>query len=343
VNKTLVNKCRRLLLDSTRHPEPFVRAEGARLLGELREPAAVPYLTGMLLKDHWYSKITAVYALAAIKDRRCIPVLRSIARGPLVFDFSGMYNHDMIRIAAAMALLMWNDSSGIDNIHDLLRSKTSEAYIHIGPSILALPDSPAAKKLKEQISFEYLQKSSQGFQSSFQSGMQLRIVQALAYFRNDKALPLIKKYLQHFSPYVRAGAAQSLLRYRNSPEHLRLLARLLGREKAAFTRTILAQLLIQHSHRSDLLPVIIRSLHHTDYFIRATAVDALSVVGQCETAVRIVPMLDDEHFYVRVCAIDALEKMRYATVSDRIEKMLHDENPRVRLQAAKYCVTLAVD
>ena len=73
----------KMLLDATRDSHPIVRSEAARLLGGIGDPRAVPSLARMLERDRTYSKITAIYALGEIRDRKALPVLRPATGLPL--------------------------------------------------------------------------------------------------------------------------------------------------------------------------------------------------------------------------------------------------------------------
>lgn len=339
MNQGLVAQCRRLLFDGTRHPDPLVRCEAARLAGGLKDPGAVPYLVRMLQHDRWYSKITAVYALEAIGDRRGVRVLRETAKNPRVFDFPGMYNHDMIRIAAAKALAVRHDPSGIRNISDLLHIKNLEAFIHLGPAILRLPDTKQTRPLKECVNFKFLQRRSQ----DCPSGILARIVQALPFFKTRRSLCRIKENLRHFSPFVRAAASSSLLAYRDCPGHGRMLAGLLKNEKAPFTRLKLASLLYKRDSRPACLATIVGLLNNRDYFVRATAIDALAETGRPLLAEKVMPFLNDGHFYTRICAVETLVKLKDRTAERNVRALLHDPHPRVRLLAACYFTAISGD
>jgi HEAT repeat protein len=329
MNQKLIKKCRAMLLSSVSHPEPLVRAEGARLLGELRDSRAVPGLIAMLKSDRWYSKITAIYALGDIRDKHSLPVLRDMAADPRVFDFPGMYNHDMIRIAAAMTLLKFNDNSGLQKISDVLRIKNLQAYLELAVPILSLPNNARNRPLKARVDRELLQR----FARDFRGSAHVRIARALPFFKTPESRRMLVKYLGHFSRYVRAAAAEEL----GPQKHKGLLVKLWRKERTPFTRIKLAQLL----GRPEQIKVIAGYLHNPDFFVRATALDALAAVKGREWIEKIVPLLDDEHFYVRLCAVEALEKLRCKAAGQKIEQLLKDENLRVRMQAAKYFVVLS--
>lgn len=321
----------KLLIDATKNPAHIVRAEAARLLGEIGDKKAVPYLVSMLQKDDWYSKVTAVYALEKIGDKRAVPVLRRIAKNPGVFDFSGFYNHDMIRLASVAALIRVNETNVLENIQDIMEVENLEAFVHFGPSIMKLPNSKETGRLKSKVSMAFLKQSAKG---RFQSGAQARIAECLGYIRTKESLTMIKKYLAHFSRYVRAAAAGALLRYKNSPENRNLLKKMLKKENAVFTKIKVALLL----NSSELDCILQKALLDEDYFVRATAVDAVAEAKKPEYTSALIRLLGDEHFYVRLCAVEALEKLGCREASVRVAELLKDDEIRVRLQAAKYFV-----
>ncbi|MCE9612858.1 MAG: HEAT repeat domain-containing protein [Lentisphaerae bacterium] len=323
--------CRRLLRASLRQPEPFVRAEGARLLGELRDRGAVPALSAMLRRDRWYSKIAAIYALGDIGDPRSLPVLASIASDPRVFDFPGMYNHSMIRVAAAIAMLKLGDARGLRRIADLLRQPHLPALVELAAPILALPDTPQTRPLRSTITLDLLRQAS----GEFQSARHVRVLKALPLVAAPPARAMALTYLNHFSQCVRAAAAEALLAI-DPPRARDELMRLWRRERAPFVQIALARLL----RRPAWLKRIARHLVHADYFVRATAAEALASTGDAKWASAMIPLLADGHFYVRLCTVAALESMRVRLTAAQRERLRRDHHPRVRLQAAKYVASM---
>lgn len=326
----------RFIAEHTRHADPFVRCDAARLLGEIRAKSAVPWLAEMLAHDPRHSKINAIYALAEIKDRRAVPVLLDMAVNPGVFDFSGFYNHDMIRYAAALALALLGDARGAERVADLLRIGHNDALVHLSPYISGLPNSPLLRPFKKQVDLAYLLNPGR----SFNTVRDARIAESLRHYRTPESLAALRNYSKHYSRYVRAHAAGSLSHLDPSPAATLYLKKGLRREKALFTRIILARELARRGVASAWI-VLVRGLENPDYFIRATATEALGALGDASASPAITRRLADEHFYVRLCAVEALEKLKCRESRPEILKCFERDHPRVRMQAAKYLMSQA--
>ena len=325
----------RFIAEHTRHPDQIVRSEAARLLGEIGDKAAVPWLVDMLKKDARHSKINAIYALAEIRDRRAIPVLLEISRDPGVFDFNGFYNHDMIRIAAAIALALLGDARGEQQISDLLRLEAGEAFRQLTPYVSGLSDAPLLRPFKKKcvIRPDQLRKPGKGFNTVRDA----RIAESLRHDKMPAARACLLGYCKHYSRYVRAHAAESLSILDSSPVFTRFLKTWLRKEKAAFTRIKLAFLLVKRG-AAAARAILLQGLKDPDFFIRATAIDALAALQESSAAPHLQLCLEDEHFYVRLCAIEALEKLRCTKASGQILTLFQQDHPRVQMQAAKYAL-----
>ncbi len=292
-----------IVLKGTQNKEHIIRAEAARLLGEIGNKKAIPYLVNMLKTDQWYSKVTAVYSLEKIGDKKALPVLRAISKDPLVFDFSGMYNHDMIRIAATVALLKMGDKKAVENIMDLINIGTSQGFLELSRYILELPESNYNFRLRHVVTFEFV---SQYFKQ-FRRGLHVRALDALPYFKTKQSLNIIIECTQDFSRYVRAKAGEALLRYADSRENREILLNMLKVEKEIFTKIRLA-VLLDFRNAGEIIK---EGLQDGDYFIRATALDAIADLKLYEFSDEAIKYLTDESFYVKLCAIETLERLKY--------------------------------
>lgn len=334
--KTGRTSLHRFVAEHTRHADPFVRCDAARLLGEIRAKSAVPWLADMLARDPRHSKINAIYALAEIGDRRAVPVLLDMARNPGVFDFSGFYNHDMIRYAAAIALAILGDDRGAERVADLLRLGTGEALVHLSPYLSGLPNRPLLRPFKELVGLDFLLNPGRAFNTVRDA----RIAESLRHYDTPESRAALRNYSKHYSRYVRAHAASSLSRLDPSPAATLYLKKWLRREKVLFTRIILSRELARRGVAFAWI-ALVRGLEDPDYFIRATATEALGALGDASASPAVAKRLADEHFYVRLCAIEALEKLKCREVRTEIQKSFERDVPRVRLQAAKYLLSPA--
>ncbi len=316
------------------HPEQLVRSEAARLLGEIQDRRAVPGLVKMLRSDRRHSKINAIYALSQIGDKRAIPVLLEMAEDPGVFDFSGFYNHDMIRIAAALALALFEDARGVDKVSDLFRLEVGDAFVQLAPWISSLPFNEYTQLFKNRISLDFLLLQCPKGEASSAA----RIVESLGYYPAGKSAERIRKYLDHPSRYIRATAAEALWRCEPSKGTLRILKNRFQKEQAVFTKMKLALLLAPAGAGKIYRECLLAGLSDDDYFIRATACDDLRLLRDPQAVPAIGKCLVDKSFYVRLCAIEALEELSSRDVRSDIERLLIDHNIRVRMQAAKFLI-----
>ncbi|MEK7415697.1 MAG: HEAT repeat domain-containing protein [Planctomycetota bacterium] len=321
----------KVLLSGLTNSDSFVRCESSRLLGLLGDRRAVKPLTKLLTSERHTTKVTAVYALGQIGDRRAAPILRQIATDPGVFRFPGMHNHDMIRLAAALELAKWKDSSGLVAVNDLMRLRGMEAMLQLGPAILAAPRNAATKPLKAYVSLKFLLPYHHG---RLTASNHFFLAQCLAYFSEPAARKQLVEYLTHFSRYVRPEAAASLLMQDASDKNLRLVARHAKKERTPFGRIRFSAILQQHGI-GDATAAIASGLRNKDAFVRATAIDAAAKLKLTSLAPTVTKLLADTDFYVRICAAEALESLAPRSAAKALAPLLADSHPRVAVQAAK--------
>lgn len=327
----------KLLLAGTSHADSIVRCDAARLLGDLRDPRAVPALSRLLQADRHLTKITAVYALGAIGERKAAPVLLAIAKDPGVFRFPGMHYHDMIRLAAATELAHWDDAAGVVAVNDLLRLKGMPAMLELAPAILGPPPTAALAKLRAYLSLPFVLGFHQGRPSA---SNHFFVVRNLAFFRAPEARTQLIADLDHYSRYVRPEAAASLLAQDPSPTSVRLVAGRAKKERTAFGRLRFAQLLHQHA-AGDARAAVAKGLKDRDAFVRATALDTAAALQLEDFAPTAVSLLADADFYVRICAVAAIEAVAKDQAATLLSPLLADPHPRVAIQAAKSLIAAA--
>ena len=315
------------LTDGTRHAEPFVRAEAARQLGLLRDRRAVDALAAMLDADRTYSKITAVYALGYIGTAKAARALRQCAADPRVFDMPGFYNHDIIRLAAVLALLWNDDDSGYEQVGDLMMEDHLEAYVHLGQAILELPDNPRNAPLRGKITRDYLMRRHRQENAAIHG----RVTAAMGLLGGTGSRRFIVEQLEHVSRYVRAEAARALLGLKRSRANVEAVEAMLRRERTPFVKLKSAALL--HEPGGRRAPRLVRQhVESEDAFVRATALDVLATLHAPDLAELARQRLDDEDSYVRLCAVEALATLD----GDATAAPLNDDDARVRLAAARW-------
>ena len=318
------------LIEGTSHADSIVRCDSARLLGELGDAQAVPALTSLLEHDAHTSKITAVYALGAIGDRKAALVLRRIADDPGVFRFPAMHYHDMIRLAAAMELARWNDPSGITIVRDLLRMSRLPALFELSQAILSSPQTKAMKRLRDYVSLPYLL----SYHHDRSASSHYFLARALAYFQEPVARKQLVSYLSHFSRYVRPEAASSLLAQDASKVNLNLVGSQAKQERTPFAQIRFARILHEHGE-GDATAVLTKGLKSKDSFVRATAIDATAACRISRLTPVVIALLTDADFYVRICAAEAMENLAPEQADSLLTPLLKDSHPRVVIQAAK--------
>ena len=126
------------------------------------------------------------------------------------------------------------------------------------------------------------------------------------------------------------------MRYADSRENREILLNMLKVEKEIFTKIRLA-VLLDFRNAGEIIK---EGLQDGDYFIRATALDAIADLKLYEFSDEAIKYLTDESFYVKLCAIETLERLKYKKPSKQIERMIEDKNYRVCMQAAKYCLKM---
>ncbi|MEX0887736.1 MAG: HEAT repeat domain-containing protein [Phycisphaeraceae bacterium] len=321
------------LLNGTRDGTPFVRADAARQLGVLCDARAADALAAMLEHDHHYSKITAVYALGYIGGRKAAGALRACASDPSVFDMPGFYNHDMIRLAAVLALLWNDDDSGLERIADLLGEDRLEAYVHLGQAILELPATATNAPLRDKVTRELLMDRFRQENAAIQG----RVTGCMAYFPGAASRRFIVDQLSHMSRYVRAAAAQSLLRLKRSSANVEAVETLLKRDRTAFVQ-LKAAALLHEPGDPRAVRIVRRHIGDEDHFVRATALDALASLKEPVLEADAAARLGDEHPYVRLCAVEALAAMKRAPEARERKALLRDGDARVALAAARWAI-----
>jgi len=317
----------KLLLAGLEHTDPLVRCDAARLLGGLGDRRAVPALIALLARDRHLTKITAVYALDAIKDPRAVPALRRLAADPGVFRFPGMHYHDMIRLAAAVALARQGDDSGVQAVNDLLRLQLLPAMLELGPAILAAPRTAAMRRLRAYVNLPFVQHFHGGRASA---SNRFFAVRCLAFLREPAARYLLSEDLAHFSRYVRPAAAAALLAH--GPASLSAVARQAKRERTAFGRLRFSAVL--HAHGSDATAAVARGLRDRDPFIRATALDTAVELQLRSLAAPATALLADADAYVRGRAAAAVPVLAARQAGALLAPLLADADPRTALEAA---------
>lgn len=318
------------------HEDEVVQADAARLLGELAQRRAVDPLAEYVTTCRYYSKTAGLDALGALGDPAALPALRQLMADPNVDDDWFWYCRRAVLACIAVALLRLGDDSGADYLEERAAKDDDVFFCWYGPAILRLPDEPeAAKRLKALITVEKLGGPGDRRTRNSDPAVVTMKAEALGLLGGDEACRLLRELMTFHSRYVRGRAAQSLLAAEASAEHVAAVEAVADGDETDFAR-IKASLALVEAGRPERGDFLIRAANSAeDPFDRATAVEALGLVGDAAGIGAVTAELDHDDPYVRQCALEALERLDVESAVTEAKGRREDENVRVRLQAAK--------
>jgi HEAT repeat protein len=320
----------------------FVQAEAARLLGELRRPQAVPALVTYVTRHGWHTKLVGFHALAQIGERSVCPAIRPVLERPGCYDDWYWYGCKSVRAAAAICLLTLGDDSGAAYLRELADQDEDVFFAWFAPAILRLPQGapPAAAELKARITVENIFRQGTRKVRSTEPGVITMIAEVLGILKGEAACRKLRELMRFRSRYVRGRAAMSLLEAAPTPEHVAAVTELADSDPADFARIKAHQALAANGRPDSPARIAQWARSAADPFDRATAIEALGLLGLREHAPLVRLQLAHADPYVRRCAIEALEKLDPAGGKDAVTKCLTDPDGLVCLQASKFVVVV---
>lgn len=337
------------IVDQLRAEDPIVRAEAARLLGELKRPDSVPSLITYLQKERYYTKVAGIYALWQIADPACVPVLQEMVQNPNVPDDWYWYARRAVIVSAAIGLSVFDDDTGLPFLQELLENNHDVILCWYAPTILRLAQgndqiNPVAglKKIARQITVDTIFDTTGGRRRLIEPGLLSMIAEALGVIGSKEAQSKLAELFTHSSRYVRARACLSLLEADASDTNRQRVSDLLLTDQTDFVaiKASLALAKAFDDEREKRTSVIAKiASHATDPFDRAVAIESLGMIPDVNHADVITNALDDADAYVRQCAAEACP--RQPELRKRFETLRqHDPSLRVRLSSCKWLAIL---
>jgi HEAT repeat protein len=332
-----------MLIGALQDKDPVVRADAARLLGDLRAREAIDPLVKYVSTDRRYNKTAGLDALARIGDPAVCPRIRPLVDEPLVPDDGAWYGRGAVRVAAAIALLSLGDESGAPFLKHLVADSNEgdrawdsslwALYTWFAPTVLALPDTlPTARVLKQGITFERV------FPKDKKDPGQIVVIcRTLGMMGTEQSLGKLVELLGFHSRYVRASAAGNLLKASPTREHIDAVTKLAEADPTEFVR-IKAALALALAGEDKYVPNLVKAARSAaDDLDRAAAVESLGLLGRRENAPLLLGLLRSADPFLRLSAVEALDRLGGGrVVALEVATCLRDENVRVRLCAAKF-------
>jgi HEAT repeat protein len=315
----------------------FVQAEAARLLGELRRPEAVEALVGYVTRFGRHTKLVGLHALAQIGERRVCPAIRPLVSKPNCYDDWYWYGAKSVRAATCVALLTLGDESGAAYLRELADADEDVFFAWFAPAILRLPDQlPVVADLKSRITVDNIFRPGTRKVRATEPGVITMIAEVLGILKGEAACRKLLELMRFRSRYVRGQAALSLLEASPTAEHVAAVEDLAANDPTDFAR-LKAHVALARLGQPGSAPRLAEwALSAADPFDRASAVEALGLLGLREGVPLLRLRLADSDAYVRRCAIEALERLDAPAARDAVAKRLTDPDPLVCLQAAKF-------
>jgi HEAT repeat protein len=321
-------------------PDPIVRADAARLLGELGHRDAVPALVRYVTTDRHYHKVAGIHALMRVGDPAVITALQPMVEDPNCPDDWYWFSYRSVRAAAAVALLALGDDSGAEFLTTLADRNDDVFFCWYGPAVLGLPDNMlATAALKLRFTTETIRDGRGTYQTRFtEPGITVMTARTLGLIGDAAACAVLLDLMKHHSRYVRAEAGMSLLAAAPSAAHEAAVLLLSTGSQTDFERIKGTLALLRAGvGNADAVAEIAKST--PDDFDRAVAIETLGIIGDPSYTTVANEMLAHQDAYVRQCAVEALDRLE-GTSGPSLERlrtiMKDDQSPRVRLQAAKY-------
>jgi HEAT repeat protein len=336
------------LIAALKSDDPIIKADAARLLGDLRSRRAVPALIEYVISDRHYSKTSGLEALAQIGCPTAIGPLRSLIAEPNCFDDYWWYGRRSVQVATVLALVRLGDIDQAEFLIDNPDGNINWALISwFSPTVLRLPDGPPViARLKASLTLDRLLPPGRR-----DPGQVVVICDALGLMSGNPPRDRLMQLTEDQSRYVRARAAMNLATSSDRPEHLQRVAALAETDPAEFVRisccqalASLAELATDDAERyADAIARMADTAE--DAFDRAAALDSLGVLRRHKDLRLIRSHLRASDPYERLCAVAALGQFAgTAAVNDAraaVVPLRDDDDERVRLQAAASLARLA--
>ena len=245
-----------ILVEALADGDRFVQAEAARLLGELRRPAAAEPLVAFVSRYGFHTKLVGFHALAQLGDAGVCPAIRPLVDDPRCFDDWYWYGCKGVRTAAAVALLALGDEAGAGYLRQLADADEDVFFAWFAPAILRLPDAPpAAAELKARLTVEAICRPGSRKLRACEPGAMTMAAETLGLLGGPAACAKLRELMSFRSRYTRGQAAASLLEAAPTPEHLAAVAELAASDPTDFVRIKAHAALARAGRRESIAPV----------------------------------------------------------------------------------------
>ena len=317
-------------VDALYAPQPEPRMAGAWALGELRAPAAVPFLLA-LLADHGATHERKLH-LWQPPDLPYGPILTSPGReaakalvkcGPSVLPAvrALVARRDTPAGARANACFVLGELRDREAAA-LLAANTGEIDALLALGKLADPTTVPA--LLGCIADPW-----RGYLAA----------RALVAIGQPAVPPLIDTLLDPKAKERRAAAAELLGRMR-APAAIPALTRAVAEPDAALKLNALEALTVHGPAAAGAAGNVVAALADTDWRCRSAAAKALAALGARDHAPALAPLLADPDLTVRGNAARALAGLGHSAALPGLRKLLGDPEPFVRVSALRALATL---
>ncbi len=148
----------------------------------------------------------------------------------------------------------------------------------------------------------------------------------------DVAIPLLIEALKHRHHLIRSGSAEVLGRIKN-PKAIAALSFTLENDKHYFVRASAVTALSLIGGQKTVVSVI-KALKDRNWQVRSAAAKALGYLKNKKALVPLIKALKDKNSYVRLHAVAALGRMRNREAVPYLIKALRDNDAKTREMAA---------
>lgn len=325
-----------VLVGALRDGDLVVRAEAARLLGEVGSGRAVEPLLEYLRVDRHYTKMTALRALAQIGDRSVVDELAGLVENPNAHDDWYWHGRKTLRAAAAVALLQLDSEAGVWYLNELAEKDDDSFFAWFAAEILRLPcESEAVCALQGLLTAESIcRKGGRGIRDT-DPGLLCLEAEALGVLADEPSRLRLEELLSFHSRYVRGQAALSLVESGANDARLGLVRSVAEGDSAEYARLKASLGMWRATGEDGWLDAVRSTAGGAEAaFDRAAGIEMLGQARRAADEGFIIGQLSDEDWYVRACAVEALDRLGGFVAESAARGLADDGSQRVRMQVA---------
>jgi len=312
------------LLASLGTPDPDVRKFIVDILGDIRDPRAVPPLINRLEDPDENIRVASVEALGKIKDRRAVDAL---------LDCLTRNDQGWLDYAAAEALGELGDERALGPLLAALgRSSLREPVLDslgkignvntLGPLISGLADPLRIVREVSMVALAAIYRKST-------PADRVKMVQAVRAGMSERAVDFLEEMLLASAGELQKAAIAGL-GWAGRERSIQKLLALLQEED-------LEESMVQalETIDGDHVPVLFAYLSDENALVRRTVARVLGKSGLREAEDPLIRLLSDENGHVRSTAVDALGQLRSKKAVAALLELLTDEYESVQESAIR--------